>query len=195
MSILVVLCLTASGFAGSDRAALNLAIAGTRGAPPDLSRLIVERRKEFLTGVRDAAHRPAPADAAGEARGISRAILSRTPIADVVRRIGAAVGGLLAAECPAPIDRIEAASAGPYRIPGVSAAAAAGDPAGVARSIAAARGDFSSAHAVAEDVAARIVTDETNLLWAIWTGAGGDARPAKNWNERNGPYVIAGAPR
>jgi len=197
MSILAPLLLSAAaGFAGSDRAALNLAIAATRGGPPDLSSLIVLHRKEYLTGVRDAARRLPSDGVEREARGISRSILARAPFAEVIRRTGALVGSVLAAEIPsgAP-DGIEAASAGPYRIAGVTAAAASGDPAPVAASIARARADLESAHADSDATAARVVYDATNLLWAIWTAAGGDARPAKKFDERNGPYVIAGAPR
>lgn len=186
----------ASGFAGSDRAALNLAIAATRGGPPDLSALIVRHRKEYLTGVREAARRPAPPGVEREARDIARSILARAPFAEVIRRTGALVGGVLAAEVPAGAgDGIEAASAGPYRIAGVTVASAAGDPAPVAASISRARADLEAAHAGPEDAAARVVFDATNLLWAIWTAAGGDARAAKNFDERNGPYLIAGAPR
>jgi hypothetical protein len=197
MSILApLLFAAAAGFAGSDRAALNLAIAATRGGPPDLSGLIVQHRKEYLTGVRDAARRPAPNGVEREARDIARSILARTPLAEVVRRTGALVGGVLAAEVPAGAgEGFDAASAGPYRIAGVTAAAAAGDPAPVAASIARARADLGAAHAGPDAVAARVVFDATNLLWAIWTAAGGDARAAKNFDERNGPYLIAGAPR
>jgi len=193
MRLVASLLLAAASFAGSDRAALNLAIAGTRRAPPDLSAMIVRYRTEFLAAVRDAARRPPPADFEAEARAISRAILSRTPFPEIVRRIGAAAGGILSAEMPAGSPGFEAASAGPYRIPGVSAAAASGDPGPAARSIRSAREELAGASA--EAAAARIVADETNLLWAIWTGAGGDARPAKKLDERNGPYVVDGAPR
>ena len=62
MRLAATLFLAATGFAGSDRAALNLAIAGTRRAPPDLSAMIVNYRREYLTGVRDAARRPPPSD-------------------------------------------------------------------------------------------------------------------------------------
>jgi hypothetical protein len=77
----------------------------------------------------------------------------------------------------------------------VTAAAAAGDPAPVAASISRARADLESVHAEPDAVAARVVFDATNLLWAIWTAAGGDVRAAKKFDERNGPYLIAGAPR
>jgi hypothetical protein len=190
-----LLFLAAAGFGGSDRAALNLAIAGTRKAPPDLSTLIVQFRKEYLTGVRGAARRPPPADFAGEARAISRAILARAPFREAIGRIGALIGGVLAAEAPAADAGFEKASAGPYRIPGVDAASAAGDPSPASRSILAARAELAAAGAGPEAAASRIVSDETRLLWAIWTGAGGDARPAKELNERNGPYDVPGAPR
>jgi hypothetical protein len=65
----------------------------------------------------------------------------------------------------------------------------------VAASISRARADLEAARSGADAAAARVVYDATNLLWAIWTAAGGDARPAKKFDERNGPYVIAGAPR
>jgi len=197
MSILAPLLLSAAaGFAGSDRAALNLAIAATRGGPPGLSALIILHRKGYLTGVRDAARRLPPGGVEKEARGISRSILARTPMAEVIQRTGALVGSVLAAEIPSGAPgEIEAASAGPYRSAGVTSAAASGDAAPVAASIARARGDLESAHAGPDAAAARVVYDATNLLWAIWTAAGGDARPAKKFDERNGPYVIAGAPR
>ena len=194
-AVLALLLVASVTRAASDRAVLNLAIAGTRAGPPDLSALIVQHRKEYLAGAREAARRAAPADFAAGAQGIARAILSRTPFPEVIRQTGAIVGGVLAAEAPAgDDDAFERASAGPFRIAGVSAAASAGDPSPVARSIGRARADLGAA-GEAEAVAARIVTDETNLLWAIWTAAGGDARPAKKFDERNGPYVIAGAPR
>ena len=193
MSLAAPLFLAAASFAGSDRAALNLAIAGTRRAPPDLSAMIVIHRKEFLDGAREAARRPPPADLEPEARAIARAILGRTPFAEVIRRIGAACGAVLATELSAAPAGLEAASAGPFRIPGVAAASAAGDPGPAARSIRAARAEL--AHATAEAAAARAVADQTNLLWAIWTAAGGDARPAKKLDEKNGPYVVDGAPR
>ena len=191
-----LLMLAASAAPGpSDRAVFNLAIAGTRGGPPDLSALIVKHRREFLGGVREAARRPPPPAIDDAARATSRAILARAPFTEVISRTGSLVGAVLSAEMPPASDGFERASAGPYRIPGVSAAAAAGDPAPVARSIGRASADLAAARASADAVAARIVADETNLLWAIWIGAGGDARPAKQWDERNGPYVIAGAPR
>ncbi len=190
------LLLAAASFSGSDRAALRLAIAGTRLGPPDLSEMIVRYRKEYLEAVRQAARRPPPADFAAEARAISRAILARTPFSGAVARIGAAAGGVLSAETPDERERgeaFESASAGPYRIPGVSAASSSGDPGPVSLSIRSAAADL--AGAPPEAVAARIVADETNLLWAIWTAAGGDARPAKKLDERNGPYVVDRAPR
>jgi hypothetical protein len=193
---LAALLLAAASFSGSDRAALQLAIAGTRLGPPDLAGMIVRYRKEYLEAVRQAARRPPPADFGLEARSISHAILARTPFSETVARIGAAAGGVLSAEAPDARGRGEAfetASAGPYRIPGVSAASAAGDPGPAARSIRSASADLAGASA--EAVAARIVADETNLLWAIWAAAGGDARPAKKLDERNGPYVVDGAPR
>ena len=74
MSILAPLLLSAAaGFAGSDRAALNLAIAATRGGPPDLSSLIVLHRKEYLTGVRDAARRLPPCRKTGCSTRAARA--------------------------------------------------------------------------------------------------------------------------
>lgn len=192
--------LLAAGFSGSDRAALNLAIAGTRAAPPDLSDLIVQFRREYLTGVRSASSKAPAADFAREARALSAAVFARTPMAEVVRRCGVMVGELLAAESPvlrteAERQAFEKASAGPYRIPGVSSACASGNPDPVARSIAQARGDLEGSRNSPDAVAARIVADETNLLWAIWSGAGGDARPARKFDERDGPYTIAGAPR
>jgi hypothetical protein len=190
------LLLAAASFSGSDRAALQLAIAGTRLAPPDLSAMIVRYRKEYLEAVRQAARRPPPADFGAEARAISSAILARTPFSEAVARIGAAAGGILSAEVPDARGRgaaFESASAGPYRIPGVSAASASGDPVPVSRSIRSAAADLAAA--TPEGAAARVVADETNLLWAIWTGAGGDARPARKLDERNGPYVVDGAPR
>ena len=195
-AVLALLLAASAARAASDRAVLNLAIAGTRAGPPDLSALIVKHRKEYLAGARESARRAAPADFAAAARGIARAILSRTPFPEVVRQTGAIVGGVLAAEAPAgDDDAFDRASAGPYRIPGVAAAAATGDPGPVAASITRARADLESSHAAPDAVASRIVSDGTNLLWAIWTAAGGDARPAKKFDERNGPYVIAGAPR
>ncbi|HET9793729.1 MAG TPA: hypothetical protein VFS34_04645 [Thermoanaerobaculia bacterium] len=196
MRLAASLLLAAASFSGSDRAALQLAIAGTRLAPPDLSAMIVKYRKEFLAAVREAARRPPPADFEREARAISRSILARAPFSEAIARIGAAVGGVLSAELSdarGSEAAFESASAGPYRIPGVSAASASGDPGPAARSIRSARADLAAAPADA--AAARIVADETNLLWAIWTGAGGDARPAKKLDERNGPYVVDGAPR
>jgi hypothetical protein len=195
-AVLALLLAPSAARALSDRAALNLAIAATRGGPPDLSALIVKHRKEYLTGVREAARRSPPPAVEREAREIARSIVARTPLAEAVRRTGALVGGVLAAEVPAGAgEGIDAASAGPYRIAGVTAASAAGDPAPVAASISRARADLDAAHAGPEDAAARVVYDATNLLWAIWTAAGGDARAAKNFDERNGPYLIAGAPR
>jgi len=196
VAVLVLLLAPGPARAVSDRAALNLAIAATRGGPPDLSALIVQHRKEYLTGVREAARRPTLPEVEREARDIARSILARTPFAEVVRRTGALVGGVISAEIPSgKADGIEPASAGPYRIAGVTAAAASGDPAPVAASISRARADLESARADSDATAARVVYDATNLLWAIWTAAGGDARPAKKFDERNGPYVIAGAPR
>jgi len=193
---LAALLLAAATFSGSDRAALQLAIAGTRLGPPDLSGMIVRYRKEYLEAVRQSARRPPPADFAAEARAISRAILARTPFSETVARIGAAAGGILSAEVPDAHGRgaaFESASAGPYRIPGVSAAASAGDPGPVSVSIRSAASELAGASP--EAVAARIVADETNLLWAIWVAAGGDARPSKKLDERDGPYVVDGAPR
>jgi len=196
-AVFVLLLSAGAAFPASDRAALNLAIGGTRSGPPDLSAMIVKHRKEFLTGVRESARQAPPSDFEKNARGISRAILSRTPFAEVIHRTGALVGGLLVAEVPpaAAGESFERASAGPYRFAGVTTAAASGDPGPVARSIARARSDFETSHATADAVASRIVSDETNLLWAIWVGAGGDARPARKFDERNGPYDIPGSPR
>ena len=196
----LALFLAASGFSGSDRAALNLAIAGTRAAPPDLSDLIVRFRKEYLTGVRSAAARLPAADFAKEARALSAAVFARTPMNDVVRRCGVLIGELLAAESPSlrtqdEREAFEKASAGPYRIPGVNATCAAGNPEAVARSISQFRSNLEGSRGSAQAQAARILTDETNLLGAIWSGAGGDQRPARKFDERNGPYTIAGAPR
>lgn len=189
-----------AGFSGSDRAALNLAIAATRDAPPDLSHLIVQFRSEYLSGVREEIRRAPAADFALEGRSLSRAILDRTPMSQVIRRCGRLMAEVIATEAsksgpPEESAAFERASAGPYRFPGVPAACASGDPAPAAASIAGAA-EASRASKTSPDAAAsRIVTDETNLLWAIWTGAGGDARPARNFDERNGPYTIPGAPR
>jgi hypothetical protein len=193
---LALLLAAGAAFPASDRAALNLAIGGTRGGPPDLSTMIVKYRKEFLSGVREASRQGSRPNFDTSAREISRAILSRTPFSQVIHRTGSLVGGLLAAEAPpeAAGEGFERASAGPYRFTGVTAAAASGDPGAVARSIARARADFESSHATADAIASRIVFDETNLLWAIWVGAGGDARPARKFDERNGPYDIPGSP-
>ncbi|HWC66010.1 MAG TPA: hypothetical protein VG777_08000, partial [Thermoanaerobaculia bacterium] len=130
-----------------------------------------------------------------EARSISRAILSREPFPEAIGRIGALIGGVLAAEAPSSDPEFEKASVGPYRIPGVDAASAAGDPSPASRSILAARAELAAAGGGPAAAASRIVADETRLLWAIWIGAGGDARPAKELNERNGPYDVPGAPR
>jgi hypothetical protein len=130
---LAALLLAAASFSGSDRAALQLAIAGTRLGPPDLAGMIVRYRKEYLEAVRQAARRPPPADFGLEARSISHAILARTPFSEAVARIGAAAGGVLSAEAPDARGRggaFETASAGPYRIPGSRGAF---DPFGVRR--------------------------------------------------------------
>ena len=186
------------GFPASERSALNLAIAGTRDAPPDLFDLIVQHRREYLSGVRETIALAPAADISQEARSLSRAIVNRTHFPDVIHRLGTIVGETIVLETPkfaTAADRrgFEEASAGPYRIPGVSAASAGGNPAPVAASIGRAAAEIGSQRADA--VAARIVADETNLLWAIWIGAGGDARPAKKFEEKNGPYTVAGAPR
>jgi hypothetical protein len=199
-AVLPLLTLAAAAFPASDRAALNLAIAGTRNAPPDLARLIVQFRKEYLTGVREEIRRAPAANFSLEAQSLSHAILERTPMSEVIHRCGRMVGELLASETPKfdkPEDlaSFEEACAGPYQFAGVSAGAAAGNPTAVAASIAKARDEFATTRPPAARIASRIVTDETNLLWAIWMGAGGDVRPAKNFEERNGPYTIPGVPR
>jgi hypothetical protein len=197
---LPILLAVAAGFPGSERAAFDLAIAGTRDAPPDLARLIVQFRREYLSGVRDQIRRAPAADFALESRALSRAILDRTPMREAIRRCGKIVGEVISAEGSRLADRadvagLDRAAAGPYRLPGVWPESAAGNPAAAAASIAKAGEDFRSGKMSLDAVASRIVTDETNLLWAIWTGAGGDARPAKDLDERNGPYTIPGAPR
>jgi len=197
---LVLTLATKSAFPASERAALNLAIAGTRDAPPDLYELIVRHRLEYLKGVRETVPLGPAADFSKEARALSQAIVSRAHFSDVIRRCGVIVGELIAMETPrfaASADRqaFEEACAGPYTFPGVSAASAAGNPDPVAKSIEGAAAAFREQKAGARAIASRIVTDETNLLWAIWTGAGGDRRPAKKFEEKNGPYSIAGAPR
>lgn len=200
LAVATLILAAGTAFPGSERAALNLAIAGTRDAPPDLSRLIVRYRKDYLTGVREEIRRAPAADFALEAKALSRAILERTPMSEIVHRCGKIVGEVIVSEAP-KLSRpeetaaFEKATAGPYRFPGVWPDSAAGNPAAAAASIAKAADDFRSARMSPDAVASRIVTDETNLLWAIWTGAGGDARPAKNFDERNGPYTITGAPR
>ena len=191
---------TRNPFPASERAALNLAIAGTRDAPPDLFDLIVQHRKEFLSGVRETISRAPAADFAKEARALSQAILSRTHFADVIHRIGTLVGELIAFETPklgtpAEKEAFEEASAGPYRFPGVSAPSAAGNPDPVAASIGRAAAELREKNPGPDAIASRLVSDETNLLWAVWVGAGGDARPARKFEEKNGPYTIAGAPR
>lgn len=190
---------TGSAFPASDRAALNLAIAGTRDAPPDLFDLIVQHRKEFLEGVRETISRAPAADFAREAKALSQSILSRAHFADVIHRFGMIAGEVIAFETPrlrtaAEKEAFERASAGPYTFPGVSAASAAGNPEPAAASIARAAADFGEKPGP-EAVASRLVSDQTNLFWAIWIGAGGDARPARKFEEKNGPYTIAGAPR
>jgi hypothetical protein len=199
-ALLVLTLATGNGFPASERAALNLAIAGTRDAPPDLFDLIVQHRREFLSGVRETISRAPAADFSKEARALSQAILSRAHFADVIHRFGMIVGEVIAFETPkfgtaGEKGAFEDASAGPYTFPGVSAAAAAGNPEPVARSIARAAADFRETNAAPGAVASRLVSDETNLLWAIWIGAGGDTRPARKFEEKNGPYTIAGAPR
>jgi hypothetical protein len=197
---LVFTLATAGGFSASERAALNLAIGGTRDAPPDLYGLIVQHRREYLSGVREAIALAPAADISKEARSLSQAIVNRAHFADVIHRLGTIVGETLALESPrfsTPAERraFEEGSAGPYKIPGVSAASAAGNPAPVGASISRASAELREKSAGADAAAARIVSDETNLLWAIWIGAGGDARPAKKFEEKNGPYTVAGAPR
>ena len=189
-----------NGFPASERAALNLAIAGTRDAPPDLYALIVRHRMEFLGGVRETVSRTPAADFSREARALSRSIVERAHFPEVIRRCGAIVGELIAFETPklataAERREFEEASAGPYSFSGVSPAAAAGDPGPLASSIASAAADPGDRKPGARAVVDRIVTHETNLLWAVWIGAGGDRRPAKKLEEKNGPYGIAGAPR
>ncbi|MGH9442209.1 MAG: hypothetical protein ACRD16_08020 [Thermoanaerobaculia bacterium] len=189
-----------NAFAVSDRAALNLAIAGTRDAPPDLFDLIVQHRREFLSGVRETISWTPAADFDKEARALSRTIVSRAHFPDVIHRIGTIVGELIVVEAPksgSPAERLafEEASEGPYMIPGVSAAAAAGNPGPVAASIARAPAELRERKAAPGALASRLVADETNLLWAIWIGAGGDTRPARKFEEKNGPYTVPGAPR
>ena len=200
VAALVLSLAAGGGFSASDRAALNLAIGGTRDAPPDLFDLIVQHRREYLSGVRETIALAPAADISKEAKALSQAIVNRTHFPDVIHRIGMIVGELLSLESPrlataAEKRAFEDASAGPYRIPGVSAASAAGNPGPVAASIARAAAELREKEASADAAASRIVSDETNLLWAIWVGAGGDARPAKKFEEKNGPYVVAGAPR
>ncbi len=200
LAALCLLLAAGPGFPGSERAALNLAIAATRDAPPDLASLIVQHRKEYLSGVLEEIHRAPAAEFALEAKSLSRAILGHTPMTEVIHRCGKMVGEVIVTETPkvpAPEEAaaIENAAAGPYRFPGLLPASSAGNPGPVAASIARAADDFHGSKTAPDAVASRIVTDETNLLWAIWTGAGGDARPAKNFDERNGPYTIPGAPR
>jgi hypothetical protein len=197
---LILSLATGGGFPASERAALNLAIAGTRDAPPDLFDLIVQHRREFLTGVRETISRAPAADFSKEARTLSQAIVNRSHFTDVIHRVGTIVGELLSVETPklaTPAERraFEEASAGPYTFPGVSAASVSGNPDPIAASVARAAADFRDKGANPGAVASRIVSDETNLLWAIWIGAGGDTRPAKKFEEKNGPYTIAGAPR
>ena len=197
---LPLLLAAAAGFPGSERAALNLAIAGTRDAPPDLARLIVQYRQEYLAGVREEIRRTPAADFALESRALSRAILDRTPMREAIRRCGKIMGEVISAEgsrmtSPTDAAELDRAAAGPYLFAGVRPESARGNPAAAAASIARAADDFRSRTMSLDAVASRIVTDETNLLWAIWTGAGGDARPAKDLDERNGPYTIPGAPR
>ena len=200
VAALVLILATGGGFPASERAALNLAIAGTRDAPPDLFGLIVQHRQEFLTGVRETIPRAPAADLSKEGRSLSQAIVNRAHFTDVIHRFGMIVGELLSLETPkfataAEKRAFEQASAGPYSFSGVSAASASGNPDPVAASVGRAAADFREKGASPDAVASRIVSDETNLLWAIWIGAGGDARPAKKFEEKNGPYTIAGAPR
>jgi hypothetical protein len=200
LAALVLTLAAGSAFAASERAAFNLAIAGTRDAPPDLFDLIVQHRKEFLEGVRETISRAPAADFAKEARALSQAILSRAHFADVIHRFGMLAGEVIAFETPklgTPAEKraFEEASAGPYRFPGVSAPSAAGNPDPAAASIGRAAAEFREKNPGPDAIAARLVSDETNLFWAVWIGAGGDARPARKFEEKNGPYTIAGAPR
>jgi hypothetical protein len=200
VAALVLTLATGSGYSASDRAALNLAIAGTRDAPPDLVELIVRHRGQFLNGVRETIPLSPAADFSKEAKALSHAILSRAHFPDVIHRFGAIVGELLAVETPRfakPADRraFEEASFGPYTFSGVSAPSASGNPDPVAASISKAAAELREKKENPGVIASRIVSDETNLLWAIWIGAGGDTRPARKFEEKNGPYTIAGAPR
>ena len=203
MTPLTALCLLLAagpGFTGSERAALNLAIAATREAPPDLAHLIVQHRKDYLGGVMEEIHRAPAAEFSLEAKALSRSILERTPMSEVIHRCGRMVGEVLTAEAPRmngaeEAAAFESAAAGPYRFPGLAPASSTGNPSAAAASIARAAEDIRGSKMSPDAIASRIVTDATNLLWAIWTGAGGDARPAKNFDERNGPYTIPGAPR
>ena len=200
VAVLVLTLATGGGFSASDRAALNLAIGGTRDAPPDLFDLIIQHRREYLSGVRETIALAPAADVSREARALSQAIVNRTHFPDVIHRLGMIVGEVLALESPrlataAEKRSFEDASAGPYRIPGISSASAAGNPAPVAASVGKAAAELREKGAGPDAAASRIVSDETNLLWAIWVGAGGDARPAKKFEEKNGPYIVAGAPR
>lgn len=189
-----------AGFTGSDEAALYLAIAGTRKAPPDLYHLIVEYRDQYLSGVRSALRRAPVVDFGHAARTLSSSLFEHVTLPRMVEGCGGLIGELLAAETP-PLEGVagkeafERASLGPYSYRGVDSSSATGDPAAVSASIARARADFAKGQPPAGAVVSRIVTDETNLLWAIWTGAGGDRRPAKEVDERHGPYTIPGVPR
>lgn len=199
LAALVLTLAAGNAFAASERAAFNLAIAGTRNAPPDLFDLIVQHRTEFLGGVRETISRAPAADFAKEARALSKAILSRAHFTDVIHRFGMLAGEVIAFETPkfgTPAEKqaFEEASAGPYRFPGVSAPSAAGNPDAVAASIGRSA-ELREKNPGPDAIASRLVSDETNLFWAVWIGAGGDARPARKFEEKNGPYTIAGAPR
>jgi len=198
LALALSLAAAAPAPAASERAAFHLAIAATHHAPPDLVLLLVAHRKEFLMGVREAAGRAPAADFRLEGKALSSAIWQKLPVGDLVHRFGTILGEVIAAEAPAAGDAAgreawESAAAGPYRYAGVCAGCAAGDAAPVAAAIARSRSELS--HAKPDALASRIVTDETNLLWAIWTGAGGDARPARKLDERNGPYTVPAATR
>jgi len=185
--------------AASERAAFQLAIAATKIAPPDLADLIVQFRREYLAGVREAEARPIPGDLETAARSLSRGILQRMHFTDAVGRCGQIVGTVVAREAPGAGDAGAAefgdAAAGPYRVAGISSRSAAGDASAASRSVARARAELSVSRSPAEAAASRIVEDSANLLWAIWTGAGGDARAAGKWNEKNGPYDVTGISR
>jgi hypothetical protein len=216
LAALLLAARPAHAWRGSE--AVYLAVDAAHDLPRDLRGLVLKYRREFVAAAQDGAKSPDPdSRIAAETDAIWRGIRALRPFSETVPAMGRLAGLVAAAADPLADPRarslpaavaeearraLDAAAHGPLSFGGVGAAARTGLASDLAREIAARRGArLASLEASgitpdwARDSASDALTEATNTLWLIWRRAGGDVREAKDFDERNGPYLVPGPPR